>query len=116
MLGATTGTWFIVKWVGIAILALYSMLIGVAIWRFRSRLSRRRWRELSLAVTLGNFVSFGLPLVFENVTVTRVCLVTAQAIYFGGIVILVRALARADQKFLSQADDIEERMQLLKPS
>jgi hypothetical protein len=97
VLGATTGTWFIVKWVGIAIFALYLVLIAVTILRFRRRLSRLR-NGFYLPIIIGNFVWLGLPLIFENVIVTRVCFVVAQALYIGGIAILMRCLVQKGQE------------------
>ncbi len=94
-----TGSWLIVKWVGITVLALYLVLILVTIWRFRDKLSRLG-SELYLPMILGNFVSLTVPSVFENVAVTRVCFIIAHAIYGGGIVILVRGLAQNDEVLL----------------
>jgi hypothetical protein len=94
-----TGSWLIVKWVGIAILAFYLVLILVAIWRFRAR-SSRLGSELYLPMILGNFVSLSVPSIFENVAVARVCFIVAHAIYMGGILILVRGLAQKGKVLL----------------
>jgi hypothetical protein len=93
------GSWLIVKWVGIAVLSLYLVLILVAIWRFRAKLSRLG-SELLLPMILGNFISLTVPSVFENVAVKRLCFIVAHAIYVGGIVILLRGLAQKDDVLL----------------
>jgi hypothetical protein len=94
-----TGSWLILKWVGVAVLALYLVLILVAVWRYRAQLSRLR-SELYLPMILGNFVSLSVPSVFESVAVTRVCFIVAHLIYAGGIVILLRGLAQKDEVLL----------------
>jgi hypothetical protein len=94
-----TGSWLIVKWVGIAILTFYLVLLLVAISRFRARSLRLR-SGLYLPMILGNFVSLSVPSIFENAAVTRVCFIVAHAIYVAGIVILVKGLAQEDGALL----------------
>ena len=98
-----TGSWLIVKWVGIAILTLYLVLLLVVIWRFRSKFSRLR-SVLYLPQVLGNFVALSVPWIFENLILVRVCFVVAQVIYIGGIVILVRGLIQTDHGWLLRAE------------
>ena len=109
------GPWLIVKWVGIAIFALYLGLILVAIWHFRAKLSRMR-RGLYLPMVLGIFVSRSLPSIFEDVVFSRLCFVVGHGIYVVGITTLMRALARRDQEALSKADDLGEQIHSLKVS
>ncbi len=96
-----TGSWLIVKWAGIGILVLYLVLILMAIWRFRAKLSRLR-SEVYWPMILGNFISLSAPTILENVAVTRMCFVVGHAIFVVGIVILLRGfvtdegLLRAD--------------------
>jgi hypothetical protein len=92
-----TGSWLIVKWMGITVLGLYLVLILVAIWRFRAKALRLR-SGLYLPVIVGNFIWLSVPSIFENVAVTRMCFVVAHAIYLGGIAILVKGLAQKDEE------------------
>jgi len=112
-----TGSWLIVKWVGMTILALYLVLILVATWRLRGKLSRLR-SEIYLPMILGNFISLSVPSIFENVAVARVCFVVSHAIYIFGIAILVRGLAQQGQEWLLKADQGggEDQIQPLKLS
>ena len=91
-----TGSWLIVKWLGITVLAFYLVLIVVVLWRFRAKSSRLR-SESYLPMILGNFVSLTVPSIFEDVAVTRVCFIVAYAIYICGIVILVRGLMQPER-------------------
>ena len=102
VVGVMTGPWLIVKWVGIGILSSYLVLLVLAIRRFRSRLSRMR--AALLPIVLGNFVSLTLPWVFMKAEVTRICFVTAQAIFIYGIAVLMRNLVQDGQTNLLKAD------------
>ena len=115
MTGVMTGPWLIAKWVGIAVLAVYLVLILVAIWRFRTKLSRMR-SGFYMPMIIGNFVSLSVPAIFENVVVSRFCFVVANVIYIVGILILVGGLARKDQESLLKAEDLGEHVQSLKLS
>jgi len=110
-----TDSWLIVKWVGIAVLAFYLVLVLAATWRFRGKLSRLR-SELLLPMILGNFISLTVPSIFENVVVTRVCFIVAHTIYIGGIVILLRSFARKNQESVLKAEGAQEQIQSLKLS
>ena len=110
-----TGSWLIVKWAGMAVLAFYLVLILAAIWRFRGKLARLR-SELILPMILGNFISLTVPSIFEDVVVTRVCFVVAHTIYIGGIVILLRSFGRKNQESFLKAEDAQEQIQSLKLS
>ena len=115
MTGVMTGPWLIVKWIGIAVLMLYLVLMLVAIWRFRVKLSRMRI-GFYMPMILGNFVSLSVPSIFENVIVTRSCFVVAHVIYIVGIVILVGGLVRKDQESLLKAGELGEHVHSLKLS
>jgi hypothetical protein len=97
-----TGSWLIVKLVGIAVLCVYLVLMLVAIYRFRTKLTGLQ-SAVYLPLIFGNFIGLCVPSVFENVAVTRVCFVVAHAIYLVGILILVRGLAQKDQILLKQS-------------
>ncbi len=99
---AMTGSWLIVKWIGMAVLALYLVLLLVAAWLYRNRLSQLRG-GLYLPIVLGNFISLSVPWIFDNVAVTRACFLVAQAFYIAGILILVRGLAQKDQGILMRS-------------
>ena len=102
-MNAMTGSWLIVKWVGISISAAYLLLMVVVFIRFRRGLSLLR-HGLILPAALGVFISTGVPSIFENVMVTRVCFIAAVVIYIGGIGILVRGLVRKNHQGLLRAD------------
>ena len=100
---AVTGSWLIVKWLGLLILLTYVVLLLIALWQFRERWSRKRaW--LVVPLILGSFLSLSVPSIFESVTFSRVCFVVAQVIYVVGIGALVSELARKDQEGLLRAD------------
>ena len=94
-----TGSWLIVKWVGIAIAAAYLLLFLVVLIWLRRDLSRFRG-GLILPMMLGTFISVSVPGIFEDVTVTRICFITALVVYIGGILVLVRGLVQKDHKSL----------------
>ena len=91
-----TGTWLIVKWAGITVLAFYLVLIVVVLWRFRGTWSRLR-SALFVPIIVGSFVALSVPSIFENMAVTRTCFVAADGIYIGGIVILLMGLAHPER-------------------
>ena len=100
---ATMVSWLIVKWVGISIAAAYLVLLVIVLLRFRRELSRLRgW--LILPAVLGVFISEGVPLVFEDVMITRICFIAAGFIYIGGIATLLRGLAQRNHKSLLKAE------------
>jgi hypothetical protein len=96
---AMTGSWLIVKWLGISIEAAYLMLVLVIFMRCRRDLSRLRG-GLILPAVLGVFVSVSVPSISEDVTTTRICFLVACVIYIGGIVILLRGLIQEDHRSL----------------
>jgi hypothetical protein len=98
-----TGSWLIVKWAGMAVLAFYVVLLLVAVWRFRGMLSRVPIKVV-VPIVFGNFVGLSLPSIFESVTVRRVCFVVAHIIYVYGIAILTKQMARKNQEDLLRAD------------
>ncbi|MGA8154119.1 MAG: hypothetical protein WB952_24430 [Terriglobales bacterium] len=100
---AMTGSWLIVKWMGISIAAVYLMLLLVVYMRFRRDLSRLR-SGLILPAVLGVFISVSVPSIFEDVVITRVCFVVACAIYIGGIVILLRGLIQENHQSLLKVE------------
>jgi hypothetical protein len=108
-------SWHILKWLGIAVVASYSVLMLVTAWRFRTKLSRLRG-EVYWPMILGNFIWLDVPSVFENVVITRVCFVVAHTMFVGGIVILLRGIARQNQERLLKADGAPEQIQSLKLS
>jgi hypothetical protein len=93
-----TGSWLIVKWAGMTVLALYLVLLLVAVWQFRGMLSRLPVKVV-LPIVVGNFVGLSVPSVFESIAVTRVCFVVAHLIYVYGIAILAKQLAHTDGWF-----------------
>ncbi len=99
MTGVMTGPWLIVKSVGIAILLLYLVLVVVATWRFRGKLSRLRF-GLFAPLVVGNFVGLSIPWIFEEVVLTRICFVAAHVVYLYGLAILVKAMAHQDEVLL----------------
>jgi tellurite resistance protein TehA-like permease len=98
-----TGSWLIVRWVGVAIAAFYLVLIVAAIRRCRTRFSQIR-SGLYVPIVIGNFISLSVPWLFENVVVTRACFVIAQLIFVRGIWFLLRGLAQPDCRFLLKGD------------
>ena len=94
-IGAMTGPWLIVKWACLMVVALY-LLLMVVFWRVRGKRSRLPSRLFAWLGWFFNFVLLGVPLLFENVTVTRACFVVAAGICLSGIGILVWDLARKD--------------------
>jgi hypothetical protein len=96
---AMTGSWLIVKWVGISIQVGYLMLLLVVFVRFRRDLSRLRG-GLILPAVLGVFISAGVPSIFEDVVITRICFVVACVLYIGGIVTLMRGLIQENHQSL----------------
>ncbi len=95
-------SWLIVKWLGIAVLCAYLVLMLVAIYRFRAKLARLR-SAVYLPLIFGNLVGLSLPGILESVVFRRVCFVVAHTIYAVGIVILLRGLTQKD-KVLLRAD------------
>jgi prepilin signal peptidase PulO-like enzyme (type II secretory pathway) len=98
-----TGSWLIVKWAGMAVLALYLVLLLVAVWQFRGMLSRLPVK-IVVPIVLGNFIGLSLPSIIESVAVTRVCFVVAHIIYVYGIAILTQQLAQKSREGLLKAD------------
>jgi len=56
-----TGSWLIVKWAGIAVLAFYLALLVISLGFFRGRLPRAAFVRSFVPVVLGNFVSLSGP-------------------------------------------------------
>jgi hypothetical protein len=100
---AMTGSWLAVKWVGVAITAIYLVLSLVVLVRFRRNLSRLR-NGLTWPAVLGVFISVSIPSVFENIAVTRVCFIASSLLYLVGIAILLRGLAQKDHQGLMKAE------------
>jgi len=96
---AMTGSWLIVKWVGISITAGYLVLLLVVVMRFRRDLSRLRG-GLILPAVLGVFISVSVPSIFEDVMIARICFVATCVLYIGGIVTLMRGLIQEDHRSL----------------
>jgi hypothetical protein len=90
---AMTGSWLTVKWVGVAITAIYLVLLLVVLVRFRRDLSRLRHGLIWPAV-FGTLISVSIPSVFENAAVTRMCFIASSVLYLIGIAILLRGLAQ----------------------
>jgi hypothetical protein len=110
-----TGSWLIVKWVGITITAFYLLLILIVFVRFRAKLSQLR-TGMSLPLVIGNFVGFVLPGIFEEVVFTRICFIVTQVIYMCGIAVLVKGLSQEGQKGLFKEGSAEDYIQPLKLS
>jgi len=100
---AITGSWLLVKWMGIAVSAAYLALISFVLIRFYRDISRLR-AGLILPIILGNFVWISLPSIFENVVFTRVCFVVAHLVFIGGIIVLVRGLVQENHQSLLKAE------------
>jgi len=116
MISAMTGSWLIVKWIGIAVGMGYMALLVVVLLRFRGRLSQLR-PTLILPVVIGSFVGEAVPnLFFENVPVRRACFVAASVIYVYGLATLARGLSQKGQKGLLKEDGAEDHIQPLKLS
>jgi hypothetical protein len=115
MTSAMTGSWLIVKWVGIAVTIGYLALLVLVFVRFRSRSSGLR-PGVIWPVVIGNFVGTGVADIFENVLVTRACFVVATVIYLYGLATLVRGLSQAGQKSLFKEDGVGDYIQPLKLS
>jgi hypothetical protein len=96
---AMTGSWLIMKWVGISTAAAYLMLLIVVVMRFRRDLSRLRSR-LILPAVFGVFISVSVPSIFEQVMITRICFVVACVMYIYGIATLLRGLVQEDHQSL----------------
>ena len=112
---AMTGSWLIVKWIGISVAVAYLVLLVVVYVRFRDDLSRlRRW--LILPGVLGVFVLDTVPSVFEDVTVTRICFIAASVIFAGGAAVLLRGLYQEDHKALFKEGRAGDYVQPLKLS
>ena len=90
-----TGSWLILKGVGTGIVVSYLVLLLVVFWQLRRELSRLRFRWVA-PIVVGNFVALTLPWIFDSVPAQRACLIVADAIFLGGIAVLVRDLARHD--------------------
>ena len=83
-----TGPWLTVKWACLTVVAVY-LLLMVVHWRVRGKRSRLPSRLFAWLGWLFNFVLLGVPMIFENVAVTRACFVVAAGICLVGIGILV---------------------------
>jgi hypothetical protein len=95
-----TGSWLIVKWIGIAILGCYLVLLVVALWRFRGKLPRNSF----VPIMISNFVALSIPSIFESAVLTRVCFVLAHTVCIIGIAVLTRQLMRKNREGLLRAD------------
>jgi hypothetical protein len=115
MTSAMTGSWLIVKWVGIAVTASYFALLLVVFWRFRRRSSRLR-AGVILPVVVVNFIDMGVADIFQSVSVTRACFVTASVIYLYGLAILARGLGQEGQRGLFKESAAEDYIQPLRLS
>ncbi len=102
-MNAMTGSWMIVKWVGISITAAYLLLMVLVAIRFRRDLSRLR-HGLILPAVFGVFISVSVPSIFEDVMVARICFIAAVVIYIAGIGILLRGLVQKNHQGLLRAD------------
>jgi hypothetical protein len=102
-MNAMTGSWLIVKWVGISITAAYLLLMVLVCIRFRRDLSRLR-HGLILPAALGVFISVSVPSIFGDVIVARTCFIAAVVIYIGGIGILLKGLVQKNHQGLLRAD------------
>ena len=90
-----TGSWLIVKGVGIGVQVAYLVVLLAVFWQFRRELARVRFRWV-VPVIVGNFVALSVPWIFQNVVISRACFIVAVAIYLAGIAVVVRDLARHD--------------------
>ena len=108
-----TGSWLIVKWVGLAVLALYLVLLLIVLWRVRGKLAELRGGLFLWPILVGNFVGISVPWLYENVAFKRGCFVVASAIYACGIGILVRGLLQPGQKGLFKKGSVEDCFQSL---
>jgi hypothetical protein len=93
-----TGSWLIVKWAGIAVLAFYLALLLISLGFFRGKFPRAAFVRSFAPVVLGNFVSLSVPSLFESVAVKRLCFVVGHVIYICGIAILLRVLVQESKK------------------
>jgi hypothetical protein len=100
---AMTGSWLVVKWTGVVILALYTGLILFVFIRFRDDWHRLRAGSLVWPIVLGNLVGISLPWIFEDVVFTRGCRIVAILIYLAGIAILLRGLTEQNHQSLLKA-------------
>ncbi len=98
-MNAMTGSWLMVKWVGILIAVAYLVLLSLVFVRFRRDLSRLR-RGLILPAVLGVFISVSVPSIFEDVVITRICFIVTHVIYISGITILLRGLVQKNHQSL----------------
>jgi hypothetical protein len=110
-----TGSWLIVKWLGLAVLALYLVLLTVVFWRFRGKLEGLRGSSF-WPMWVGLFVGIDGPWLYENVAFNRACFVVASAVYVCGIALLVRGLRQPGNTGLFKKESDEGCVQSLKLS
>ncbi|MGA2426301.1 MAG: hypothetical protein ABSG07_20040 [Terriglobales bacterium] len=110
-----TGSWLIVKWLGITVLSVYLVLMLVVFRRFRSKLAELRG-GLIWPIVVGNFIGICLPLLYENVAFKRACFVVASAVYACGIALLVRGLRQPGNTGFLKKGGAEDYIQPLKLS